>query len=70
MCKDQRKDTSRNIDAYGEYVLNIADESLLEAQNLSSEDHAPEVSEVDLLGMETRPGVRIRTARLARAQQC
>src|SRR5512140_214638 len=42
----QRKDTSRNINAYREYVVNIADESLLEALHLSSEDHPPEVSEV------------------------
>lgn len=67
MRGDKRKDTSRNINAYGEYVVNIADESLLEALHLSSEDHPPEVSEIDLLGLETRPSVRIRTPRLARA---
>ena len=67
MRGDTRKDTSRNINAYGEYVVNIADESLLEALHLSSEDHPPHVSEVELLGLETAPSVLIRTPRLARA---
>lgn len=67
MRGDKRKDTSRNINAHGEFVVNIADESLLEAVHLSSADHSPEVSEIDLLGMETLPSVRIRTPRLAHA---
>ncbi|MBE0549347.1 MAG: flavin reductase family protein [Rubrivivax sp.] len=62
-----RKDTSRNINANGEYVVNIADESLLEALHLSSEDYPPEVSEVELLGLKTAPSVLIRTPRLAAA---
>ncbi|MDP3137152.1 MAG: flavin reductase family protein [Burkholderiaceae bacterium] len=62
-----RKDTSRNIHAHGEYVIHIADQSLLEALHLSSEHHPPEVSEVELLGLETAPSTVIRTPRLARA---
>lgn len=62
-----RKDTSRNINANGEYVVNIADESLLEALHLSSEDHAPDVSEVELLGLKTAPSTMIRTPRVASA---
>lgn len=63
----QRKDTARNIHAHGEYVVNIADESLLEALHLSSEDHPPGVSEVELLGLRTAPSAVIRTPRLADA---
>lgn len=62
-----RKDTSRNIHAHGEYVIHIADQSLLEALHLSSEHHPPDVSEVALLGPETAPSTLIRTPRLARA---
>jgi flavin reductase (DIM6/NTAB) family NADH-FMN oxidoreductase RutF len=63
----ERKDTSRNIHAVGDYVVNIADESLLEAMHLSSGDHAPDVSEVDLAGLHTVPSVMIKTPRLAEA---
>lgn len=64
---DKRKDTSRNINLYREYVVNIADESMLEALHLSSEDHPPELSEIELLGLRTAPSVSIRTPRLADA---
>jgi flavin reductase (DIM6/NTAB) family NADH-FMN oxidoreductase RutF len=63
----ERKDSSRNINANGEYVVNIADESLLESLHLSSEHHPPDVSEVELLRLKTAPSVKIRTPRLADA---
>lgn len=63
----QQKDTSRNINAYREYVVNIADESLLGALHESSKDYPPDVSEIEDLGLETAPSLRIRTPRLARA---
>lgn len=62
-----QKDTSRNINAYREYVVNIPDESLLDAVHQSSQDFAPEVSEVTTLGLETAPSVRIRTPRIKQA---
>jgi flavin reductase (DIM6/NTAB) family NADH-FMN oxidoreductase RutF len=62
-----RKDTSRNIHANGEYVVNIADQSLLEALHLSSEHHPPDISEAELLGLEMAPSSAIRTPRVARA---
>lgn len=63
----EQKDTSRNINAYREYVINIADESLLEELHQSSQDYAPDVSEVSALELETEPSVRIRTPRIKRA---
>lgn len=62
-----RKDTARNINAAGEYVVNIADWPMLEAMHLSAEDYPPEISEVELLGLKTAPSVLIRTPRLADA---
>ncbi|MDF2990345.1 MAG: hypothetical protein K0S37_859 [Microbacterium sp.] len=46
-----RKDTVRNIEGYGEFVVNIADESMLEALHASSEWMPPEVGEADRLGL-------------------
>lgn len=64
---DSRKDTSFNINAYGEYVIHIADERFLNIVHQSSADHPIDVSEVKLLGLETVPSVMIRTPRLAEA---
>ncbi|MGN5478594.1 flavin reductase family protein [Cupriavidus basilensis] len=62
-----RKDTGANIHARGEYVINIGDATQLEAIHLSSVEHPPEVSEVDVLGLATAPSRIIRTPRLADA---
>ncbi len=59
------KDTGNNILASGEYVVHIADQSLLQAVHESSEEHPPEVSEVDLLGLQTLPSECIAVPRLA-----
>jgi flavin reductase (DIM6/NTAB) family NADH-FMN oxidoreductase RutF len=63
----EQKDTSRNIHAYGEFVVNIADETMVEALHLSSFEHAPEISEADLLGLETVGSAIVRPRRLASA---
>lgn len=61
------KDTGNNILARGEYVVHIADASLLQAVHESAEEHPPEVSEVALLGLETVPSDLIAVPRLAAA---
>ncbi len=61
------KDTGRYIHANGEFVVNIADETMIEAVHLSSIEHAPDVSEVDELGLETVASRMIGTPRLAMA---
>ncbi len=63
----EQKDTSRNIRVNGDYVVNIADESMLEALHLSSFEHPPEVSEAELLGLETVACSIVRGQRLAKA---
>ena len=63
----EQKDTSRNIRVDGDYVVNIADESMLEALHLSSFEHPPEVSEAELLGLETVACSIVRGQRLAKA---
>lgn len=61
------KDTGVNIHAGGEFVVNIADESLIEPVHLSAIEYAPEVSEADLLGLELAPSQSVRVPRLAAA---
>lgn len=63
----QRKDTARNILAHRHYVVNIGDETLLDAIHASAEEHPPEISEADLLGLEVLPSDVIATPRLAAA---
>lgn len=59
------KDTVRNIRASGEFVVNVAPKALLREMVQSSGDYAPDVSEVDALGLATTPSRRVRPPRLA-----
>ena len=59
------KDTAQNILNNEEYVVHIADSSLMNAVHESSTEHPPDVSEVDELGLATLPGERIKVPRLA-----
>lgn len=63
----QRKDTGRNIMENGHFVVNIADETLLDPLHESAQEHPPEVSEADLLGLPVIPGVEVATPRLSAA---
>jgi len=59
------KDTARNIAARGDFVVNIADETLVEPVHLSAIEHPPHVSEVDRLGLSLLPSLAVATPRLA-----
>ncbi len=58
------KDTARNILAREEFVVHIADRSLVEPVHLSSIEHAPDVSEVAELGLATAPSLQVSVPRL------
>jgi flavin reductase (DIM6/NTAB) family NADH-FMN oxidoreductase RutF len=60
-----RKDTGTNVLAQREFVVHIADTSLVAPMHQSSFEYPPEVSEVAELGLETLPCVHVRTPRLA-----
>jgi flavin reductase (DIM6/NTAB) family NADH-FMN oxidoreductase RutF len=60
-----RKDTIRNIEDAGEYVINIAGEAMLSTLHASSAWMAPEESEVEALGLELLPSTFVRVPRLA-----
>ena len=59
------KDTAHNILNNEEYVVHIADSTLMTAVHESSAEHPPDVSEVQQLGLATLPSERIKVARLA-----
>ncbi len=61
------KDTGNNILRSGEFVIHIADTPLLEALHRSSVEYPPDVSEVEVLGLETLPSLHIRPPRLVAA---
>lgn len=63
----ERKDTGRNIIENGHFVVNIADETLLDPLHESAQEHPPEISEAELLGLEVLAGEAIATPRLAAA---
>jgi len=59
------KDTAHNILAHEEYVIHIADTPLMEAVHQSSVEHPADISEVEMLKLETSPSERIKVPRLA-----
>ena len=54
------KDTAHNILNNEEYVVHIADSTLMTAVDESSTEHPPDVSEVEELKLETIPSERIK----------
>jgi flavin reductase (DIM6/NTAB) family NADH-FMN oxidoreductase RutF len=60
-----RKDTLRNVEATGEFVVNAAVEALAEQVNLSSKELPYGENEVDLTGLTLRPSTKVRPPRLA-----
>ena len=63
----QKKDTAFNAARAGEFVVNIVDDPLAEAMNLSSGEYPPGVDEFALTGLTAVPGVRVRAPRVAEA---
>ena len=63
--KGVMKDTGRNIRATGEFVVNIADETMIEHVHLSAIEYAPEISEASELGLDVAPSRTVKTPRLA-----
>ena len=60
-----KKDTLRNVEATGEFVLNAAVEPLAEKMNLSSKELPYGQSEVELAGLNLVPSVKVKPPRIA-----
>lgn len=66
--RSEKKDTARNIHRRREYVVHIADETLLEPLHYSADEYLPNESEVDaLLGSRTVPAFAVSVPRLTDA---
>ena len=61
------KDTSRNAQDRGEFVVNVVVDSQINVMHASSRDYPAGVSEADELGLALLPSSVIRTPRLAAA---
>ena len=64
---DVYKDTAHNILSTEEFVVHIADSTLMNAVHESSVEFPADVSEIEELGLETLASERIRPPRVARA---
>nr|MBL8412697.1 flavin reductase family protein [Dechloromonas sp.] len=62
------KDTARNIQAGGEFVVNLVTEELFHAMNLSAADFPPGESELTAAGLHPAPSLRVSVPRIAEAK--
>lgn len=62
------KDTLRNVQDTGEFVVNIVDETLAAAMNLTSGEYEYAVDEFQLAGLTPAPSVDVRAPRVAEAR--
>jgi flavin reductase (DIM6/NTAB) family NADH-FMN oxidoreductase RutF len=62
------KDTARNIETSGEFVVNLVTEDLLSAMNVSAADFPPDQSELIAADVHATPSLRVKTPRLTEAQ--
>lgn len=62
------KDTVRNIQANGEFVVNMVTEDLFDAMNVSAADFPPEMSELAIAGLHIEPSIHISVPRVVEAQ--
>lgn len=63
----REKDTARNIRALNEFVINIADWSMVEAVHASAVEYEAHESEVDCLGLSVTPSEAVVPPRLSMA---
>jgi flavin reductase (DIM6/NTAB) family NADH-FMN oxidoreductase RutF len=63
--RGQPKDTTRNIEALGEYVVNVATAANADKMVQSSADYEPDISEFDAVGLTPLPATRVRPPRIA-----
>ena len=62
---DDRKDTLRNVEQTGEFVINIVSSAIAEASNQTAADVLPEVDEFQIAGLTPIPSDLVRAPRVA-----
>lgn len=64
---DHRKDTWRNIEATGEFVVNVVDEELARAMNETATEYPSEVDEFEVAGLTPASSVTVNPPRVEEA---
>ena len=62
-----KKDTVRNLEVSGDFVVNVVDDAHAEAMNVTSGEYPPEVDEFSVAGLAMAPGVLVKAPRVATA---
>ena len=62
-----RKDSLRNVEATGQFVVNLAPEPLVDEVNRTGTDFPHGVSEFDAVGVAREAGARVKAPRVARS---
>ncbi|MBI4331165.1 MAG: flavin reductase family protein [Chloroflexi bacterium] len=65
--KGQKKDTVNNIEAVGDFVINMVDENLAEAMNKCATEWPPEVDEIKETGLTPMKSDKVKSPRIAEA---
>jgi len=60
-----RKDTLRNVEETGEFVINIVSEAIANGANAAAAEVPPEVNEFELAGLTPQPSQAVRPPRVA-----
>lgn len=66
-ARQRLKDTRLNVEATGEYVINITNEATKEAMNLSATEFDRGVDEFEWAGVTPAPSTRVKAPRVAEA---
>ena len=61
----RRKDTLRNVEETGEFVVNVVNDAISDAANITAAEVPPEVDEFALSGLTPIPGLMVRVPRVA-----
>jgi flavin reductase (DIM6/NTAB) family NADH-FMN oxidoreductase RutF len=59
------KDTLNNIRASGEFVVNVVNQTLLEAMNITATENPPEINEFSEAGLTPIPATKVNVPRVA-----
>ncbi len=64
---NKKKDTVMNIEAVGDFVVNIVDENMAEAMNRAAAAYAPEIDEINEVGLTALQSDMVKSPRIAEA---
>jgi flavin reductase (DIM6/NTAB) family NADH-FMN oxidoreductase RutF len=63
----KKKDTVRNIEAVGDFVVNMVDEQMAEAMNRAAAAYPPEIDEIKEVGLTALKSDMVKSPRIAEA---